>query len=98
MLFGTPTRLQEKMAALEEAKSADLSPVARPGRLRRSGSDGRVGATVSDLPEASRRLASSIDDFVMETRVFPEGTKTAEARPEPSDADLQRSSSPWFSS
>jgi prolyl-tRNA editing enzyme YbaK/EbsC (Cys-tRNA(Pro) deacylase) len=33
---------------------------------------------VSDLPEASRRLASSIDDFVMATRVFPEGTKTAE--------------------
>ncbi len=33
---------------------------------------------MSDLPEASRRLASSIDDFVMATRVFPEGTKTAE--------------------
>jgi prolyl-tRNA editing enzyme YbaK/EbsC (Cys-tRNA(Pro) deacylase) len=33
---------------------------------------------MSDLPEASRRLASSIDDFEMETRIFPEGTKTAE--------------------
>ena len=33
---------------------------------------------MSDLPEASRRLASSVDDFEMETRVFPEGTKTAE--------------------
>lgn len=33
---------------------------------------------MSELPEASRRLASSIADFEMETRVFPEGTKTAE--------------------
>jgi prolyl-tRNA editing enzyme YbaK/EbsC (Cys-tRNA(Pro) deacylase) len=33
---------------------------------------------MSELPEASRRLASSIDDFEMETRIFPEGTKTAE--------------------
>jgi len=33
---------------------------------------------LSDLPEASRRLASALDDFEMETRVFPEGTKTAE--------------------
>jgi len=33
---------------------------------------------LSDLPEASRRLASSLDDFDMKTRVFPEGTKTAE--------------------
>lgn len=32
---------------------------------------------MSDLPGASRRLASSIDDFEMATRVFPEGTKTA---------------------
>jgi prolyl-tRNA editing enzyme YbaK/EbsC (Cys-tRNA(Pro) deacylase) len=33
---------------------------------------------MSDLPEASRRLAALVDGFEMETRVFPEGTKTAE--------------------
>jgi prolyl-tRNA editing enzyme YbaK/EbsC (Cys-tRNA(Pro) deacylase) len=33
---------------------------------------------MSDLPEASRRLASSLEGFEMQTRVFPEGTKTAE--------------------
>jgi prolyl-tRNA editing enzyme YbaK/EbsC (Cys-tRNA(Pro) deacylase) len=33
---------------------------------------------MSELPEASRRLAASVDDFEMQTRVFPEGTKTAE--------------------
>jgi prolyl-tRNA editing enzyme YbaK/EbsC (Cys-tRNA(Pro) deacylase) len=33
---------------------------------------------LSDLPEASKRLAGSVDDFEMDTRVFPEGTKTAE--------------------
>jgi prolyl-tRNA editing enzyme YbaK/EbsC (Cys-tRNA(Pro) deacylase) len=33
---------------------------------------------LTDLPEASRRFASTIDDFDVETRVFPEGTKTAE--------------------
>jgi len=33
---------------------------------------------VIDLPEASRRLADSVDAFEMEIRFFPEGTKTAE--------------------
>ncbi len=33
---------------------------------------------MTDLPEASRRLAASVDGFQMEIRVFPEGTKTAE--------------------
>jgi prolyl-tRNA editing enzyme YbaK/EbsC (Cys-tRNA(Pro) deacylase) len=33
---------------------------------------------LTDLPEASRRLAASVDGFEMEIRVFPEGTKTAE--------------------
>jgi prolyl-tRNA editing enzyme YbaK/EbsC (Cys-tRNA(Pro) deacylase) len=33
---------------------------------------------LSDLPEASKRLAGSVDDFEMDTRVFPKGTKTAE--------------------
>ena len=32
---------------------------------------------MTDLPEASRRLAASVDGFQMEIRVFPEGTKTA---------------------
>jgi prolyl-tRNA editing enzyme YbaK/EbsC (Cys-tRNA(Pro) deacylase) len=33
---------------------------------------------LTGLPEASRRLAASVDGFQMEIRVFPEGTKTAE--------------------
>jgi prolyl-tRNA editing enzyme YbaK/EbsC (Cys-tRNA(Pro) deacylase) len=33
---------------------------------------------LSALPEASKRLAGSVDDFEMDIRVFPEGTKTAE--------------------
>lgn len=33
---------------------------------------------MTDPPEASRRFASSIDGFAVETHVFPEGTKTAE--------------------
>jgi prolyl-tRNA editing enzyme YbaK/EbsC (Cys-tRNA(Pro) deacylase) len=33
---------------------------------------------MSELPEATRRLADSVGDFEMQTRVFPEGTKTAE--------------------
>jgi prolyl-tRNA editing enzyme YbaK/EbsC (Cys-tRNA(Pro) deacylase) len=33
---------------------------------------------MSDLPEASRRLATSVDGFEMLVQVFPEGTKTAE--------------------
>jgi prolyl-tRNA editing enzyme YbaK/EbsC (Cys-tRNA(Pro) deacylase) len=33
---------------------------------------------MSELPEASRRLADSVDGFEMQVRVFPEGTKTAE--------------------
>jgi prolyl-tRNA editing enzyme YbaK/EbsC (Cys-tRNA(Pro) deacylase) len=33
---------------------------------------------MSDLPEASQRLAASVDDFEMLVQVFPEGTKTAE--------------------
>jgi prolyl-tRNA editing enzyme YbaK/EbsC (Cys-tRNA(Pro) deacylase) len=33
---------------------------------------------MSEIPEASRRLADAVDDFEMQTRVFPEGTKTAE--------------------
>ncbi|MGH8871714.1 MAG: YbaK/EbsC family protein [Acidimicrobiia bacterium] len=32
---------------------------------------------MTDLPEASRRLAASITDFDLQVRVFPEGTKTA---------------------
>ena len=32
-----------------------------------------------EMPEASRRLMSGIPDFAMEVKVFPEGTKTAEA-------------------
>jgi len=33
---------------------------------------------LTDLPEASRRLAAAMTGFDMEVRVFPEGTKTAE--------------------
>ena len=33
---------------------------------------------MSGLPDASRRLAASVDGFEMEIRLFPEGTKTAE--------------------
>jgi prolyl-tRNA editing enzyme YbaK/EbsC (Cys-tRNA(Pro) deacylase) len=33
---------------------------------------------MSELPEASRRLAASAEGFEMDIRVFPEGTKTAE--------------------
>ncbi len=33
---------------------------------------------MSDLPEASKRLALAVSDFQMEVRFFPEGTKTAE--------------------
>lgn len=33
---------------------------------------------MSDLPEASRRLAASISGFDMDIQVFPEGTKTAQ--------------------
>lgn len=33
---------------------------------------------MTGLPDASRRLAASVDDFEMEIRLFPEGTKTAE--------------------
>jgi prolyl-tRNA editing enzyme YbaK/EbsC (Cys-tRNA(Pro) deacylase) len=33
---------------------------------------------LTDLPEASRRLAALVEGFQMEIRVFPEGTKTAE--------------------
>ena len=33
---------------------------------------------MTDLPEASRRLAAALADFAMEVRVFPEGTKTAD--------------------
>ncbi|MGH8916540.1 MAG: YbaK/EbsC family protein [Acidimicrobiia bacterium] len=33
---------------------------------------------MSDLPEASRRLAGSVANFRLDVRVFPEGTKTAQ--------------------
>lgn len=33
---------------------------------------------MSELPEATRRLAALVDGFELEARVFPEGTKTAE--------------------
>jgi prolyl-tRNA editing enzyme YbaK/EbsC (Cys-tRNA(Pro) deacylase) len=33
---------------------------------------------MSELPEASRRLAAMVDGFEMDIRLFPEGTKTAE--------------------
>ncbi len=33
---------------------------------------------MSELPEASRRLADSVEGFEMHVRVFPEGTKTAD--------------------
>ncbi|MGH8951341.1 MAG: YbaK/EbsC family protein [Acidimicrobiia bacterium] len=33
---------------------------------------------MTDLPEASSRLAAAVTGFEMEVRVFPEGTKTAE--------------------
>jgi prolyl-tRNA editing enzyme YbaK/EbsC (Cys-tRNA(Pro) deacylase) len=33
---------------------------------------------MSELPEATRRLAGAVPGFEMKTKVFPEGTKTAE--------------------
>lgn len=52
--------------------------MARPGGLRRPRPDAGAGSRLTDVPEASRRLAGAIPDFEIDIHVFPEGTKTAQ--------------------